>query len=188
MANRYLFLIRNGQYENSDDGMGAPLTEIGQKQARLTAVALRDFPIHAVYCSPHLQVVETADIIATPHNLRPQQTKFLRQYDTPPMDGDTLHPDVIRQLFSAQRKQIEDAYAAFFRPSVDEVAHDIIVCHGTLIRDLICRALNVNPEAWAHMLINHCGISAVQIDDNGEIQLVNYNDVHHLPDPLRTSS
>lgn len=188
MASRYLFLIRNGQYADGDDGMGAPLTEIGQKQARLTALALRDFHIHAVYSSPHIQVIETAEIIATPHNIRPQQTKILRQYETPPMDGDTLHPDVIRRLFSAQRQQIEDAYQAFFRPSADEITHDIIVCHGTLIRDLICRALNVNSEAWAHMLINHCGISAVQIDDSGDMRLVNYNDVHHLPDNLRTNN
>lgn len=190
MTNRILYLIRNGEYpkdeEEADQEYGLPLTDTGRVQARLTAGALRGFPIRAIYHSPYQQVKETAEIIAGAFpDIVIEETALLRQYDRLQLEGDTLHPDIIRHLFASQRKQIETAFETFFSP-VEETHHEILVCHANLIRDLICRAINVSPEAWAHMLIHHCGISTVAIKPDQDAELLDYNNIHHIPESYRT--
>lgn len=64
-----IILIRHGQSANNalpehqrvcDPG----LTELGVSQARLTAEAMRDFPVTHLYCSPFLRSLETVRPIA----------------------------------------------------------------------------------------------------------------------------
>lgn len=191
MARRFLYLIRNGHHARQDDGEG-PLTEIGQRQVAITIQALRGFPFAALYYSPHLQVRQTAFAFAQSFGLDAQNTDLLRQYDDQTKFS-TLTRNMLMSALQAQRDQIENAHAAFVVPppgNLDE--HILLVCHANIIRDLICRALNVNPASWAHMLINHCGISCLSVaavpDGGAHVELLSYNDVNHLPDSLQTEN
>jgi len=186
MAKRFLYLIRNGHHARQDDGEG-PLTAIGQRQVAITVQALRGFPFEALYYSPHLQVEQTAQAFAQAFNLEAQQTNLLRQYDDQTKFS-TLTRNMLMSAFQAQHDQIEDAHATFVvSPSGEAEQHILLVCHANIIRDLICRALNVSPASWAHMLINHCGISCLSIEAD-HVELLSYNDVNHLPDSLQTEN
>lgn len=184
MPTRNLYLIRNGQYLDDTDN----LTELGQRQARLTAQAMRHLKLYALDCSPYPQVVETARLVGEPHDIRVKQTALLRQYDS-------LRDIKLRtaEIFfneddiDIQKTQLEIAYQTYFYPANElDDTHEILICHANIIRDLICRAIGVNPETWAHMMINHCGISVVTIDAQGDVQLLEYNQVHHLTEEIRT--
>lgn len=186
MPRRYLYLIRNGHYAREDQGDGS-LTELGQRQVQLTAQALHGFPFRNLSYSPHQQVRETATIFAQRFQIPSQETELLRQYDEQMKFG-TLSRSMLMNAHAVQQQQLEAAVQHFIVPPPDEDWQEIIVCHANIIRDLICRALGVNPATWAHMLINHCGISCLSVDEQGTVELLSYNDVNHLPDNLHTES
>lgn len=192
MAKRHLFLIRNGQYVRDETTGAGPLTPLGREQARLTAQAMRDLSIDALDCSPYQQVLETTDIFSAGLQLDAHQNHLLRQYDSiQDMKQRTLTRAMLFAAHEDQRKQLQAAYEVYFQPPAPDAPADqsqIIVCHANIIRDLICYALGVNPASWAHMVINHCGISVTSIDANGELELVAYNDTNHLPDDFITEA
>lgn len=190
MIKRYLYLIRNAQYNPEGDN-GGSLTDVGLKQATLTTQALRHVPVHAIYTAPYRQATETAKIIAILNRKIPiQEMDVLRQYKVIDMMQDTLTRKMLMENSGDEPKQqLEAAYAMFFRlPDMQSHSHELIICHANIIRDLICRAMNIKPESWAHMVIHNCGISVISIDEAGEIDLAAYNDVAHLPDRLQTET
>lgn len=189
MAKRYLFLIRNAQY-NPTGNMGGPLTDIGLKQATLTTQALRDIPVDHIYSSPYRQAVETAKIIAILNRrITIQETPMLRQYDVVDMMQDTLTRTMLSENSGdRQKRQLEAAYQTFFMPPESYDQYFFLICHANIIRDLICRALGVQPETWAHMVINNCGITVVSVAPDASIALEAYNDTNHLPDALQTET
>ncbi len=191
MEKRILYLVRNAQYDREqvrDDEISAPLTSPGKEQAALTAHALKDLHVNTIYASPERQTMDTAAILSRNMNdIEVVETNLLRQYPSvQSASGSTLHPDILKYMAAGQKKQLDAAFNSYFKPVIGSEQHEIIVCHANIIRDLICRALSVNPETWAHMIIHHCGISSIIINADGTIELAGYNDTHHLPDKLRT--
>ena len=192
MGQKIVYLIRNGQYDRDNvdpiDETSAPLTKTGREQAALTAQAIQDLPIESFVHSPYQQMIETVDILARPFGeIERDESRLLRQYDSlTQMPDSTLHPDVVRLMAESQKKQLDQAFATFFSPAEDGDEQIILVCHGNIIRDLVCRAIGVNPESWAHMMIHNCGISSVVVSPNQQMELVGFNDTTHLPDALKT--
>jgi serine/threonine-protein phosphatase PGAM5 len=84
------------------------------------------------------------------------------------------------------REQLEHAFATYFVPSSSGDRHDIIVCHGNVIRYFITRVLEVDPQAWLSMTVGNCGLTVVRIKADGDVRLLSYNDVGHLPVNLQT--
>ena len=87
---------------------------------------------------------------------------------------------------SPGKEQAEKAFDRYFRRARGNDKHEIVVSHGNLIRYFVCRVLQAPTESWGDMDSHHCGISQVQIESNGSISLVSYNDVGHLPRNLVT--
>lgn len=189
MAKRYLYLIRNGDYEREDsDSLEGGLSDIGIRQAQHTASALSYVGLSVIHASPYRQVRETAQIIANVKQTPISETPLLRQYDTFAMKDGTLTRAQFLNAADSQKQQLQAASVVFIQPPHDSLdIHEAIVCHANIMRDLICLALGVNPASWAHMVINNCGISCLTIDLSGAVELLTYNDVNHLPDGLHTS-
>lgn len=187
MPKRYLYLIRNAQYAREEESQEGTLTLEGTEQRLRTAHAIAHLPVRAIHCSPYKQVRQTAHILAQAFGISPSETPLLRQYDTFTMNDGTLTRAQLLQAADSQHQQLEAATVVFIQPppSHDDL-HEVIVCHANIIRDMICRALGVNPASWAHMVIHNCGISCLAIDEAGNVELLSYNDVNHLPDHLQT--
>jgi broad specificity phosphatase PhoE len=71
----YLFLVRHGETKANVKGIEAgpldyPLIKKGVKDASFIAKALSKTKINAVYSSPVFRAVETAKILARPHDLK----------------------------------------------------------------------------------------------------------------------
>ncbi|KAF1788843.1 Histidine phosphatase superfamily [Phytophthora cactorum] len=57
----------------------------------------------------------------------------------------------------------------------------VVVCHANIIRWFVCKALGVDPDgAWGRMRYNHCGITAMEVDSVGNVQLSYMNQTGHL--------
>jgi len=190
MPKRVLYLIRNGEYhrDKMDHAFNAPLTERGIEQSQRTGRSLKDLPIQTIYTSPHEQTRATANWIRESlPNTDFFATDKLKQYRSSSI-GRVFTRELILQAIedTTNEAQMENAFQQFFQPATEDDIHEILVCHGNIIVDLVCHATKVNSNTWSHMLINNCSINIVSIESADDMKLVAFNDVRHLPDKLRT--
>ncbi|MDX1994789.1 MAG: histidine phosphatase family protein [bacterium] len=194
MSQRILYLVRHGQYNLRQHDQGE-LTPLGEAQSHCTAQALQDLPFGTMHVSTVRRAVQTAEIIAQalpgislvptdrlrecvpsmPRHLAALFTMRLPQYN----------PEEMSQCTD----QFEDAFQHFFRPPLNGAnVHDLIVCHGNIIRYFVTAALKLPGESWTSLMINNCGITRILVDSDGEMFLMSYNDIGHLPLDMRTDN
>ncbi len=82
-----VFMVRHGATVLSAEDRFAGVTDVelseeGREQARRLAERLSDEKIAAIYASPLGRTVETARILAAPHNLQVQTSDGFRKFRT----------------------------------------------------------------------------------------------------------
>jgi serine/threonine-protein phosphatase PGAM5 len=199
MATRTLYLVRHGAYHHveidSSDGYrlmtqaheyDGGLTDDGRRQAAYTAHRVCHLDITTIHSSSLPRALETARIIAAELPAIPFRTTRIL-WETipcvPPRLADHVadfHPDDLA-LGPAHAAR---AFERYFKCTRGTDKHDLIVCHGNLIRYFVCWALGVEVDAWIKMHPRYCGISEVIIKSNGRLNLMSYNDTGHLPPHL----
>ena len=188
---RTLYLIRHGLYDEADprdEAVGRGLTEVGRRQAQLTGVRLAALGISfdALWTSPLTRARETAAIIAQSlPGLAPQLAPELAEC-TPPSSRKDLAATVTAGEAEACRARLERAFARFFVPSPAGDRHELLICHGNVIRWLWSRALGVDTAAWAGMAIANCSLTVIQVKPDGACKLYLFGDAAHLPVELQT--
>ena len=217
MPVRHIYLVRHAQREPTagPDEFGPGLSLLGWKQAHITAQRLAALKVDAIYTSSLRRTMETARIIAVefpnvpirPSALLweciPAMPDFAVEWHKTQLNGDTsrtkIPPEVkpwvnlwmedtsIKEI-EAGFEQARQAWLKYFVPSRGKDRHDIIVCHGNIMRYFVMRALIVPPEAWRNADIYNCGISEIVIEGDGRIMLLSHNDHGHLPSEMKTLS
>ena len=194
MATRTIYLVRHAQYDSKNDHndkLGGGLTPIGVEQAKLTAQRFRSLPISAIHCSTLRRAAQTAEIIAREFPDIPLQRSRGLWECSPCIPPIPVYTEYFAQVpaedIAQGRKQAEKAFDRYFKRARGKDKHEIVVSHGNLIRYFVCRALQVQPEAWGNMDLCNCGISEVLIKHDGWMVLISHNDVGHLPNHLITS-
>ena len=81
---------------------------------------------------------------------------------------------------AASKENLEAILDRYFRRA-RSIRHEVIVCHGNLIRALICRALTVRLTTWSRMGAHNCGITRFAVRQDGSVILLCSNDIGHLP-------
>lgn len=183
MGTRTLLFVRHGQYTTEDGGR---LTETGREQALHTArwlgKSLDPGSVDALWSSTLPRARETADILSSclagekvrvTGVLREGMYSRIKGYEVPPEERE------------ADRKRADDAFARFFKTSRTDRL-EVVVCHGNLIRYLVCRAMNVPPLRWTRLNSNHCSLTRILVRGTGAIRIVTYNETGHLPKGLVT--
>lgn len=180
--------ISQGRIDNT-------LNEIGQEQARKTAVRLAAENVAAVYASPLIRAQETALKIAAPHNLRVITTPDLSEIDFGIFDGKpwplmkAFRESIVGPFENAEHPGGETFQAVLARaenfisqtlishPSASAV---VAVTHGSFLRALIAK-LTVTPlrELFNQPLFANCSLTVIEYGaDRGAIIL--NNDTKHL--------
>jgi len=186
-ATRHLILIRHGQYHTK---AATPeekrLTKLGCEQAMATGYRLSNFPypITKVYHSDMPRAIETANIVCKFLPGVPVSVSSLLAEGAPihPIPGPTITPEREQYVFE-DGPRIEAAFRKIFhRADVTqkEDSYEVIIGHANVIRYFVCRGLQVAPEAWLRMSINHCGMTFVDIKPNGKVILRAFGDSGHL--------
>jgi serine/threonine-protein phosphatase PGAM5 len=161
MATKTLVLVRHGQYLPKKENQIEQLTTLGRKQARLAGKRLREYKFDKIYCSTMPRAIETAGIICEQlgTRLQPLQTDNLRE--CVPGFPKELQEKTGRKdkaMFKEHRQQANRAFKSFFKNSRKD-STELLVCHGNIIRYLICKMLKVELNTWVRMDIQHCGIT-----------------------------
>jgi serine/threonine-protein phosphatase PGAM5 len=115
-----------------------------------------------------------------------QQSKLIREC-TPPTWREDIMADESKTDLNECVENLEKSFKEYFIPPQDERdRHDIIVCHGNVIRYFITKVLNVDAMAWLQMTIGNCSLTIINIRSDGSMKLVSFNDLGHIPPNLQT--
>jgi serine/threonine-protein phosphatase PGAM5 len=197
-----LTLIRHGHYQSPEHD--PPLSDLGRQQAEATGLFLRSESIDAIHFSTMRRAAETAQIIALAFPEVPligHETLWEGIPAIPPdhqawfdaQPDPAFRPDRV----AVTQAKLDAAYGEIFQLARDVDRHTLVVCHGNVLRYLVCRALNIDVSAWVNLHpVYHCSMTQIIIApklikealDAGIIltTLLNYNDVQHLRPNQRT--
>eukprot|EP00123_Amoebidium_parasiticum_P021318 comp65420_c0_seq1/m.47994 comp65420_c0_seq1/g.47994 ORF comp65420_c0_seq1/g.47994 comp65420_c0_seq1/m.47994 type:complete len:277 (-) comp65420_c0_seq1:410-1240(-) len=188
---RHIYLVRHGQYRTTPDGKDA-LTDLGRLQADLTgrSLAIKGLKFDAVYYSTMNRAVETCRIIAKHLPPSPTQGSELLEEGAPvsPVPASALWTPADDEFF-IDGARIEAAFRRYFYrppPTQKGSTHELIVCHGNVIRYFVCRALQIPPEFWLRMTVFNCGVTRIDIYANGRVQIKTMGDIGHIPPEHQT--
>ena len=188
---RTVYLIRHGEYDSDDESdptVGKALVPLGVAQARLVGARLRGMPVTftSLHSSTMTRARQTAVVIGEEFpELQLQPSALISECTPPTWRRDIMEGETPEDLDACTR-QLEKAYPIFFAPSPDADRHDIVVCHGNVIRYFVTRALGVDTEAWLGMSIANCSLTVITVEANGSMKLLSYSDSGHIPPNLTT--
>ncbi|XP_025423360.1 serine/threonine-protein phosphatase PGAM5, mitochondrial-like [Sipha flava] len=188
-ATRHIFLIRHGQYNlNGETDEERKLTELGRRQALLTGerLSLLNYPWTSITQSTMTRAMETCSLIQKhlPANLPLYSSDLLREGAPVPPDPPNKHWKPELYQFYRDGARIEAAFRKFIHrapPEQKENSYEIIVCHGNVIRYFVMRTLQLTPEAWLRLGIDHASITALSIYPNGRASLRSFSNSGFMP-------
>ena len=203
-AVHHIVLIRHGQYEQGkDDDVDRVLTTTGKKQAVATGKRLRELldgeylsPIDRLYVSTMIRASQTADLILPflPLLDKPgqvQKCSMIREgacyKPEPPISRDNW--DVGEADFFRDGMRIEAGFRAHIKRAPVERQDSyttVLVCHGNVIRYMVCRALQQDPAGWLRMSVANSSITVLSIYPSGKVSLKTLGDVGFLTTDLIT--
>jgi probable phosphoglycerate mutase len=205
-----IYLVRHGATQLSAEdrfaeAVDVELSEEGKFQAARLAERLADDSIAAVYCSPLTRTIQTATILAMPHNLPLIHQDGLREINHGHWEG-MRRVDV--------EAQFSDEYAAWeddpftFAPQGGEAGVNVIARALPIIREIVLEhrgqnVLVVSHKATLRLLISSllgfdargyrdrldqspACLNVLDFKDPVRARLMLFNDVSHYTDhPLR---
>lgn len=183
---RTLYLIRHGAYdmnEHGDDHLVNGLVPLGVAQARLTGARLGGLPerFDALISSTMTRARETARVVGQSlPGLTLVQDPLLCEC-LPPSRSNKVNKSVDARELAAAQQQLEAAFAKYFVPAGDHNEHEILVCHGNVIRWFVCRALDVDTKAWLGFSVAHCSLTIVEVLPDGRCKVLGVGETGHIP-------
>jgi probable phosphoglycerate mutase len=193
MANRFLYIIRHGQYTNESqpgEPQDGSLTELGREQCALLARRLAEHKISKIYHSPLKRSLETAAVIAGEFpniELSPDPLLVECVPGVPPDDMLLPHDSEFFASLPAfviaeGGPQARQAFEKYFIPvEGDEDVYEIIVSHGNLIAFFTSQVFQSDPAYWLRTDIMNAGLTEIIIRPGGFLRLISHNDTGHLP-------
>jgi serine/threonine-protein phosphatase PGAM5 len=178
---RMLYFVRHGHFLNDDSPLAGGLTALGRKQAKRLGAHLRRYPIDSVVCSDLPRAIETARLVADALGIEHvRRRKLLREVVPVAIPGKRV-PLSTR---AKGKRRLHSINAELFRAS-RSTRHEVIVCHGNLIRALVCLVTGAPLTGLFRMRTHHAGITCFCVTRPG-VKLVSYNSVVHLPTEQQT--
>ncbi len=189
---RYLCLIRHGMYDSDragDDRSVNGLNPLGREQARLAGERLAGLgvPISAFATSDFTRARETADEIGRVLGMTATQDSILHECTPTPgrPEYSRYHTPEENARCDASLQAAWDKYA---RPSPDSDSHDVLVCHGNVIRWFVCKALGIDTTRYYTMEIANGSLTVIAVRSDSSTRLVIFSDVGHIPPEKQTST
>ena len=198
-----LFLVRHGATKlTAEDrfsgSVGVDLSDEGRRQATCLADRLADEKITAIYASPLSRTLETAAIVARPHNLTPIERDGLREISHGRWEGltrqevETRYPDEYTAWesdpFTFAPEDGESGVAVLARalPVIREIVvrhagqNVIVVSHKATLRLLLSSLLGFDARGYRDRLDQSPAcLNVVDFRDPARARLMLFNDVSH---------
>ena len=201
-----ILLVRHGQSQGNAEGRfgghtATPLSARGRRQAEAAARALASEKITAIYSSDLLRAVQTAEPLARLTNLEIKRTTAFRERSVGVMEGLTFeeaaeqHPEqyaalirrdfehVIlggesyRQMLDRASEKLDHAISRHKGGRICVFSHTGTICILTLHLMGALDAPELRP-VW--ITTTNCGITRIEVRDDGFVRVLAVNDTRHL--------
>jgi broad specificity phosphatase PhoE len=198
-----VFIVRHGATVLSAEDRFAGVTDVelseeGREQARRLAERLSDEKIAAVYASPLGRTVETARILAAPHNLQVQTCEGFREISHGHWEGmkrrevEEKFPDEMAEwekdpyTFAPEGGESGLAVTARALPALIDLVREhpgenvLIVSHKATIRLLLSSLLGFDPRRYRDNLDQKpAALNIVDFRNPTRARLTLFNDTSH---------
>jgi len=173
------------------------LNDKGRAQAEALAGRLADRPITAVYSSPLERAVETAQIIAGPHNIEVQIRESVGEVRYGEWTGQSLkdlakedawrvvqfYPsgarfpggEAIREMQARAVAALDDIVAAHPSEAV------LVVSHADVIKAALAHYVGLHLDLFQRLVVSPASLSVVAFTPMGP-RLISLNDAAHVPE------
>jgi len=181
----YIYLIRHGDYDRNRD-LGDPdssgLNALGHEQAKLLAARLAELPVRlaTLVTSPYPRAYQTARDLEPVLHMTPVVDTLLHECGPTSDRADYMKRHAAEEI-AACDSNLARAWARYVVPTPDADRHDVLVCHGNVIRWFVSRAMSGDPAHWLSMDIGNASITIIAVRPDGSPRLVMFSDVGHLP-------
>jgi len=201
-----LYLVRHGQSDGNAEGRfgghsPTPLSDLGVKQAELTARALAKEKIHAIYSSDLHRAVQTAEPLAKILDLPIITTAAFRERKVGVLEGLTFeeskaaHPkdyyalinrsihhvitegESYRQLLKRATRELHEILRAHQGENIVIFSHTGAICFLTLY---LIGAINRHTRTTPWLVTSNCGINRFEIRGRYNVRVHAFNDTRHL--------
>ncbi|MCL5256973.1 MAG: histidine phosphatase family protein [Chloroflexi bacterium] len=202
-----LILVRHGQsIGNTLDQLqgwrDGYLTEEGLRQAELMAASLAGRKeIAALYSSPLRRAWQTAEAIARQTGLAPVAHPGLREISFGEAEGLSVYelPEVYPEVYKGwQRKDDIDfgwpggETRRVFHKRVVDTMNEIagkhrgetiaVVSHGGALGVYVAHLMTGNTTNWAVYQLDNCSISELDVNGDGQAEIIRLNYCVHVPE------
>jgi len=200
-----LYLVRHGQSEGNIGlpSPDPPLTELGVKQARWTAMRFRRIKLNGIYASPFLRAVQTAQIIADELDMPFYLWPLLAEHEPANVTRGMSRSEILSKFPRAIAddrigeegwrgeefwgESEEEAYKRAERIErrlrgelKDKELAVLLISHGTFGSILISRFLGAPPCGYTRFSQHNCCVSLIELKPN-RAKLRYLNRISHLP-------
>ncbi len=186
MAVDYLFVVRHGDTKANEKGIDAGpldyhLNKKGVKDAEFVAKALSKAKVDAVYSSPVLRAVETARILAKPHNLKVKTLEELTEAKLKPQfvgKKGRHHILTTPAAFSETNDDLLDRTAKAIEIIRKEAGGNVImVSHGDVITAMLEGVVErrIRTEKYYVIHPDSASLSIIKTKNRPILVLYNYH-------------
>ena len=197
-----LYIIRHGQTDWNVEGkiqgrQDIPLNAAGRSQAEMLAKGMEKRPVTAIYSSPQIRAMETAETLARAQGMAVIPVPELAEIGYGDWEGRTAS-----DILAKERKLYEEwwQHPATVAPPGGETLNQVdercrqawdmirsgmkgdtaVVAHGGTLAHFIVHLLEGQPEA-KEIVVSNASITTMDYDpESGACRLVDLNDCSHL--------
>lgn len=201
-----LYLIRHGATASNEQvppvlqgsGIDSSLSDLGQRQAEATGTLLAGFRLDAVFSSPMLRAVQTAEAITRPHGLTVSRQADLHEVDVGQWEGMDWQ-SISEQTPDEYRRFMDDSGINGYlggesyqdvlnrvQPVILNLLHEnqgqhiAVVAHKAVNRSLLANLLGLEMRRAKDLPQNNCCINVITTGHNTP-KLETMNSSLHLP-------
>lgn len=201
-----LYLVRHGQSAGNAAGRfgghsPTPLSELGKKQAEITAKTLAKEKLHAIYSSDLLRAVETARPLAGILDLPVIENAAFRERKVGVLEGKTFEESKVeypKDYYALVNRSVHhvitggESYRQLLKRSVNAL-HEVLRTHqgenvalfshtGTIcfLTLYLVGAINRNTKTTPWLVTSNCGINRFEIRGRNNVRVHAFNDTRHL--------
>lgn len=184
---RTLYIARHGEASGS-------LTEAGRSQALLLGERLADVKLTGMFHSPVKRAAETAALVGSslkgvPVSVSPLVGDYLPYAPSAAELAPEFAPVALAHVadYSTQQHELgpglaDRALAEFTAPLPRA---DLIITHSQIVCWFVRAALGAPPSRWLGINAANAALTIIQYRPGWPPNLVTFNDLSHLPPPLR---
>jgi serine/threonine-protein phosphatase PGAM5 len=185
-----LYLVRHGTYvpdPKASPEPGPGLTPLGLAQARLAGARLAGMPVRftAITSSTLTRAQQTAVEIRAALPEVPGSASSLLSECTPPSNA----PAADAAATAAQvacKQRFDMAFEKLAVPATGADRHDVLVCHGNVIRYFVSRALGIDTRLFANFAVANASLTILRVRRDGTMQVMAVGDAGHIPPNLQS--